>query len=73
MRPPRKRWLTIGLASAAALSLSLYDVSLQKVGGTWDASRFLPVVFLAALVVSLGLLPWIDRPRKLKEQNALEL
>ena len=68
---PRKRWLTIGLASAAALSLSLYDVSLQKAGGSWDASQFLPVVFIAALIISFGLLPWVDRPKRLKEHGAL--
>lgn len=67
---PRNRWLTIGLASAAALSLSTFDVCLQKAGGTWNASQFLPAVFLAALIVSFGLLPWVDRPKKLKERNA---
>ena len=69
---PRNRWLTIGLASLAALALSLFDVSLQWAGSRWDSKLLLPFVFLAALVLSLGLLPWVDRPRRLKELGAMK-
>ncbi len=65
-----KRWLTIGLASLAALALSLYDVCLQRTGVEWDSDKFLPVVFLIAALMSLGLLPWVDGPKRLKDLTA---
>ncbi|MFK7817861.1 MAG: hypothetical protein AB8G99_04040 [Planctomycetaceae bacterium] len=75
----RNRWLTIGLASLAALSLSMFDVQLTMARNGWDvgslgeyqSSQFLPVVFLSALVISFGLLPWVDGPKRLRDMNAL--
>jgi drug/metabolite transporter (DMT)-like permease len=67
----RNRWLTIALASLAALALSLFDVQLGMVRETWKGSEFLPIAFLAALILSCGLLPWVDRPRRLKELGAM--
>lgn len=64
------RWLTIGLASLAALALSLFDVCLQRAGTDWNSDKFLPVVFITASLMSLGLLPWVDGPKRLQELNA---
>ena len=54
-----------------ALALSLFDVQLGMVRETWKGSEFLPIAFLAALILSCGLLPWVDRPRRLKELGAM--
>ena len=67
----RNRWLTIGLASLAAVTLSLFDVRLGMIRNTWESTKFLPIAFLAALILSLGLLPWVDRPKRLRELGAL--
>lgn len=66
----RNRWLTIGLAALAAMALSSFDIRLQMTKDLWDSSQFLPAAFIAALVLSLGLLPWVDRPARLKEVGA---
>lgn len=68
----RNRWLTIALAAAAAFALSLFDVRLGITKDRWDSQLFLPVVFLMALVMSFGLLPWVDRPKKLRELGAMK-
>ncbi|MFN9719013.1 MAG: EamA family transporter [Planctomycetota bacterium] len=59
--------LTTLLALLAALSLSLFDVGLQTWGRHWKSHRFLPVMFFSTGVFSCGVLPWVDRPRRLRE------
>lgn len=75
----RNRWLTIGLASLAAFALSTFDVQLGMARKGWNtealgeykSSEFLPAVFLSALVISFGLLPWVDGFKRLKQLKAL--
>lgn len=63
--------LTICMALCAALSLSLFDVCIQKwVAGTWDTFAFLPVMFGTAGVLSFGFLPKVDSFRRLRSIGA---
>lgn len=64
------RWLTIVLALCAAFSLSLFDVCLQKWARGWSGYSFLPVMFGTAGILSLGLLPWVTFPRRIKKLKA---
>ena len=63
----RRALLTVVLALTAATSLSLFDVGLMTWGRQWGASRFLPAMFVATGVLSCAVLPWTDRPARLKE------
>lgn len=60
---------TIILASTAAFCLSLFDVLLQKWGAAYNSYNFLPVMFSCAALLSLTLLPWVDRPKRIRELN----
>jgi drug/metabolite transporter (DMT)-like permease len=62
--------LTIVLAVLAATSLSLFDVGLQHYGRRHGAERFLTTMFVMTGVLSAGLLPWADRPARLRETGA---
>lgn len=62
----RRAALTILLALISAVCLSLFDIGLQTWGRRWGAANFLPVVFLFTGLFSCGLLPWIDRPKRLR-------
>ena len=70
-RQADRKGRTIIMALAAATSLSLFDVFLQKWGPSWNSREFLPVAFGCAAVLSCGLLPWVDRPGRLRELNAV--
>ncbi len=66
-----RRGRTILMAVAAATSLSLFDVFLQKWGPGWNSREFLPVAFGCTALLSCGLLPWVDRPGRLRQLNAV--
>lgn len=66
-RSGRRAVLTIVLALLAAISLSLFDAGLQTWGRSWGAERFLAAMFVCTGFLSCGLLPWVDRPFRLRE------
>lgn len=66
----KNRWLTIVLALLAAMSLSLFDVCLQKWARAWNSYSFLPVMFGTAGLLSLMLLPWVTFPGRIKQLKA---
>ena len=61
----RRQALSVLLAFLAALSLSLFDVTLQSWAAAWDKLAYLTAVFVSCAVVSLIFVPWIDRPASL--------
>ncbi|MFO0905189.1 MAG: DMT family transporter [Pirellulales bacterium] len=63
----QKATASIVLALASAVAMSLFDVGLQVWGRKWGATLFLPATFACGGVASLVFLPWIDRPRRLRE------
>ena len=63
----RKAALTVILALTSATSLSLFDLGLQYWAKSWGPARFLPVMFVATAILSCAFLPWVDRPRRLRE------
>jgi len=67
----RKAALTVVLAILSATSLSLFDVGLQLWAKTWGAAKFLPVMFVSTAVLSCAFLPWVDRPKRLRELGTL--
>ncbi len=66
-RPSKSAVLTVILALSAALALSLFDIGLQTWGRHWKSHRFLPVMFVWTGLFSCAVLPWVDRPSRLKE------
>jgi drug/metabolite transporter (DMT)-like permease len=69
----RRVWLTIGLTLGAAFCLSLFDLFLERwgpQGDVWDAWYHLSAVFAVAMVLSLGFLPKIDSPRRIRQLSA---
>ena len=66
-RPSKSAVLTVILALSAALALSLFDIGLQTWGREWKSHRFLPMMFVWTGLFSCGVLPWVDRPSRLKE------
>lgn len=61
---------TVILAALAALCLSFFDVAMQSWATEWDSPSFLSVVFVSTAILSLGFLPWCDRPAKLVKLKA---
>ncbi len=66
----RRQWLTILLAFSAAFSLTVFDVALQAWARDWSGYAFLPVLFGSAGLLSCGLLPFVDSPRRIAEIGA---
>ena len=62
---------TILLALLSAIGFSLFDVGLQIWGRRWGAEGFIPVAFVAGGILSLGFLPWCDRPARLLQLGVL--
>lgn len=63
--------LTIFMALCAALSLSLFDVCMQKwAAGSWNTFAFLPVMFGTAGILSFGFLPKVDSLKYLRSIGA---
>jgi len=62
--------LTILLALLAAFSLSLFDTGLQVWGREHGPFAFLPAMFICTGLLSMGLVPWVDRIQTLRKQQA---
>ncbi len=67
----RRAALAIGFALIAATSLSIFDVGVQMAGKRYGATVFLTTMFTWVGLLSLGLLPWTDRIRTLRENRAM--
>lgn len=52
--------LSVGCGLAAAAAYGLFDVYVQMWAPTWGHTGFLPIVFLASGVLSLGLVPLFE-------------
>jgi len=64
---------TIVLAILSATGFSLFDVGLQIWGRRWGADGFIPVAFVTGGILSLGFLPWCDRPTRLLQLGVLRV
>jgi drug/metabolite transporter (DMT)-like permease len=60
---------SVGFAVLAAVSMTLFDLLIQRWALAWGAGYFLPLAFGFAAVLSLAFLPLADRPRRLKQLN----
>ncbi len=67
---PRRVAVSIGLAIIAAAALSLFDIALQIYGRRHGAAPFLATMFVCMGLISCGLLPWSDRPSRVREMEA---
>ena len=63
--------LTVVTALIASLSLSVFDVLLQRWGAVSGAMPFLPVMFVSASLFSFVLLPWVNSVSTLKSLRSL--
>ena len=54
--------LTILFAGLSATMFALFDVLVQKWSPAWGAGRFLPVMMLAAALLSFGIVPMFPKP-----------
>ncbi|MCR9201958.1 MAG: hypothetical protein NXI04_25230 [Planctomycetaceae bacterium] len=68
--PQTNKLLTVVLALSAAFSLSLFDVCLQKWASDYSGYDFLPVMFGAAGLLSLLLLPFVTWPTEIRRRQA---
>ncbi len=66
----RKTVLSVGIAGSAALSLSLFDVTLQAWTKQVNSYDFMPVMFGFVGLLSFVLLPKVDSVRQLKAMRA---
>ncbi len=64
--------LTVLLALLASVALSLFDVGLQAWGRQSGAVPFLSAAFVFTGIFSCGLLPWVDRPARLRRLHVLQ-
>lgn len=64
---------TVLFALSAATSFSTHDVLVQRWSPDWPGSRFLPIFFVIVAVLSLGLLPLIQNPLRMKRPAQLVL
>ena len=62
---------SVGFALLAAVSMTLFDLLIQKWAPAWGAGYFLPIAFAFAAVFSLGFLRLGDRPAELREMNVV--
>jgi len=66
----RKRvFLTVGLALAGASCFAVFDICVQTWSPQWGTGRIVPVTYWMVGLLSLGLLPWVDSPRKAAAQG----
>ena len=63
--------LSVGFALLAVISMTLFDLLIQRWAGDWGAGYFLPVGFAWAAVMSLAFLRSGDTLSELRAQNAL--
>lgn len=66
----RRIAVTIALVVGAGISLSLFDIGLQRWGGQHGATVFLPIVFLSALLTSCLVLPRVNPPADIRRMGA---
>lgn len=64
---------TVVFALLAATTFSLFDVLVQRWAPAWGPGRFLPIAFGIAALLSLGFVPWIDRPSGIAREARLPL
>lgn len=62
---------SVGFALLAAVSMTLFDLLIQKWAPAWGAGYFLPIAFAFAALFSLGFLRLGDRPAELREKNVV--
>lgn len=60
---------SVGFAVLAALSMTLFDLLIERWASAWGTGYFLPIVFGFAAVLSLIFLPLADSPARLKKLN----
>jgi drug/metabolite transporter (DMT)-like permease len=60
-RARRRTAPTVALALASALLFALADILVQKWAPAWGFARFVPVTFLAAAALALGMIPLFSR------------
>ena len=69
-RSTKRAAIAIGFALLAATALSLLDVGVQHYGQAYGAVPLLSTTFVFTGVISCGLLPWADRPARLRALGA---
>jgi drug/metabolite transporter (DMT)-like permease len=62
---------SVGFALLAAVSMTLFDLLIQRWASAWGAGYFLPIAFAFAAVFSLAFIRLADRPSELREKNAV--
>ena len=65
----RRVFMTVILALAGASCFALFDISVQTWSPQWGTGRIVPVSYWMVGLLSLGLLPWVDRPRALLQKR----
>jgi drug/metabolite transporter (DMT)-like permease len=60
---------TVVFALLAAMSFSMFDILVSRWAPAWGTGRLLPAVFGIAAVLSLGFVPWIDRPQAIAREG----
>ncbi|MFP6762299.1 MAG: hypothetical protein VB858_01735 [Planctomycetaceae bacterium] len=63
--------VSVGFALLAAVSMTIFDLLIQRWARDWGAGYFLPAGFACAAVMSLGFLKRGDRLSELRARNAL--
>ncbi len=59
--------VAVFLTVAAATSFAFFDVALQSWSRHWGIGRLAPMVYWTVGLFSLLLLPWVDKPRALRQ------
>ncbi|MCA9167330.1 MAG: DMT family transporter [Planctomycetales bacterium] len=59
--PSERVVFSVVCALAAATDFALFDVLVQRWSPAWGSGRFLPLVFGAAGLMSIGLIPFVNR------------
>lgn len=67
----RRAVRSLVLALTAAAALTFFDLGLQSWGRRYPAVEFLPATFACTGAFSCVVLPWTDRPARLRQIHAL--
>ena len=65
--------VSVGYALLAALSMTLFDLLIQRWAPNWGAGYFLPIAFATAALFSLGFISLADRPADLRQLGVFPL
>lgn len=65
----KRVFMTVALALAGASCFAIFDICVQTWSPQWGTGRIVPVTYWMVGLLSLGLLPWVDSPRKLATQG----